>query len=1344
MASPCPRCVISSPQRAYIPLYTCFKCVSTNFTFSEEYPRAQQAVEKYIAFAKKHGTRTQYRHAMQIQLPSSPVYDILEGLVPHPAQTYNRAIELAELEEKEFINREIGERRTRLGAKIDQVTMEVKLEAFKRSEIDQLYRGVIDWTNDDEVRRTYEEKLLQRAYDYLLLLPHDEKAKQLELVQKSAHDMVIIKHPFMLAWKIVLEWNDVAEILELDNTLLSEFVHLFPEDGVSKVLRGFIGSGISPFPKDILEKADENKQEKKQEKKKAEPEESRIIFDDYLLLMAEGLEQSPPSILSHRIMDEVYLSLEEFQTTVNTCRKGLSMMTALQRDTSLSLQKTIDATKTTLATALISYQSPKNHPEARRLFQNVLERDPISTMCLLGIGLILEEEHDYAGAMDFLTKALERNTTNAKIRSELSWCRAQSGELQVALDDLESTLELINGDSKWQNLKSEVLYRIGYCQWELDPSASARKDRSKAYANFLASIQSDMNYAPSYTSLGIYYADYKRDRKRARRCFHKAFEVSSSEIESAERLARDFADQREWDLVEAVARRVVESGKAKPAPGSKRRGHSWPYAVLGVVEINRQQYAKSIVGFQTALRISPNDYQCWVGLGESYYNAGRYIAATKAFQNAESLEVYLSSSEKDQVWFSKYMMANVKRELGDHEGAISIYETVLELKPQEFGVSVALLQTLTESSWKAVELGLFGEAATTAVQAIETGISITDYHPNGFNLWKSIGDAFSIFSWIKGKVPFIPIAQFKSVLESKCDPVSFNMLSDSDGVGANLDALLEQPSSDEPANLMLPMNAAILAYKYALSVAANDVHARAVAWYNLGWAEYRAHHCSNVTADQKKKSKRRGFLKASIRCFKRAIELEAGNPDFWNALGVATTSLSPKVAQHSFVRSLHLNERSALVWTNLGALYLLHGDYQLANEAFTRAQSADPDWSHAWLGQALLATLFGDENEARELTIHAFELGNSSVVFPKQQYAISLFDHVSTNASHLPQLLQPLFALHKLHVLEPSNTSLEHLLALFAERTAGFSDAIKALESVCAEIEAQYEQDESIPTLLKYSQAKADLARVQLGQLEYEAAAESAETALDLSADDTEGLDQEQRRVLRLSAHLTAGLAQYYLRDMDKAIDMFRDALQESESSPDVICALSQVLWAKGGDQERMVAREQLFDCVEKHPDHVGATTLLGVIALLDQDEDAVEAVESDLQSMRTRGDLDIHEKAKIVQILAAISALESIKTSGSQDTSQWVQEAAASVMLTPGQPQGWMALSIASSERFPADMAVRTALKNIPPHGTLTALELSKAFALSSTRESVLRATMMAPWSPKCWKELSSHLEAS
>ncbi|KAN0071068.1 hypothetical protein V8E54_010499 [Elaphomyces granulatus] len=1291
-----------------------------------------EVVEKFIKFAEKYGSRSQYKQALLLHLPDGPLYDCLEGRVPHPADTYLRIIEIAEAEEKEFINHEIGERRTRLGAKIDQVTVEVKREVFERSELDELYRGIVHWSGEDEIRRKYEEKLLQRAYDFLVVLPDCRKAEKRKEVYQSARDMIIIKHPFEPAWEIVLEWQDVETFEQWDLGLLKEFIEFFPEHGLSKVLQNFLTSDISPFANVIISP----------EPKADDETAAEMTVADRLILMTDGFDQTPSSIIAHRIMSELYLSLGEYESAVDTARKGLIIIKDLAKQTGLDICNTTDAVNITLATALITHQSPRNHPEAKGIFESVLQRRPTYTSCLLGIGLILEEDQDYEEAVEFLERALQRDPSNLKIRVELSWCTALKGDLASGLRGLQAVLSDVQSTQTTnREFQAEIYYKIGQCQWKLDPSTAARKDRNRAYASFLASIQSNMNYAPAYTSLGTYYADYKKDKTRARRCFQKAFELSAAEIEAAERLARSFADQKEWDLVEAVAQRIVDLGNSTPAPGSKRKGHSWPHAALGVVQINRQQYVKSIVSFQAALRISPGDYHSWVGLAESYHNSGRYISATKAFEHAQELEMSLGEAEKSHIWFARYMLANVKRELGEYGDAIARYEEVLKIRPAEYGVAVTLLQTLTESAWKNVESGLFSDAADNASEAIMTAVAISKERAEGFNLWKAVGDACAIFSYLRHIAESISTDGINILLSIEPGEGAFDVITDTDGVGrdySNPSRLVEEGLL---ARRDLWIYAMILAYKRAIWHSANDVHAQAVAWYNLGWAEYRAYRCTDFNPGKKGKRRSRKSLKAAVRCFKRAIESEAGNSEFWNALGVVTASLSPKVAQHSFVRSLHLNERSAQNWTNLGAFYLIHQDLQLSNNAFTRAQSADPDYAHAWLGQGFLAVLFGDAAESRGLFTHALEIATSSSVLPKERYSLSLFDHLLSDRSvsnEISQLIQPFFALHQLHYQEPTNLAFEHLSALIAERVGEYSDAQTSLQLVCSGVEAEYELVESRSSLIRFAQANADIARTHLANLEYEEAAERAETALTLSSEEEgDGLDSETIHKLRLSAHLTAGLAFYYLKSMDKAIDMFRDALREADNDPDVVCLLAQVLWAKGGEEERNVAREQLFDCVERHPEHVGAVTLLGAIVLLDTDQDATEAVHADLYTLRMRENIEIHDRSRITKLLAAISALGLTGYSSLPESLRRLGETTTAVMLAPAQPHGWMELASTTGERYPAEMAVQTALRSVPPRGPLDAEDLCQAYTQTGKIGDSFRAIMVAPWRRNGWGEL-------
>jgi superkiller protein 3 len=121
-------------------------------------------------------------------------------------------------------------------------------------------------------------------------------------------------------------------------------------------------------------------------------------------------------------------------------------------------------------------------------------------------------------------------------------------------------------------------------------------EREEAYRYFIQSLKHSPEYAPAFTSLGIYYLEYADppDPTRATKCFQKAFELDSREAEAARRLAEGFAEEREWDLVEVVARRTIdgeggaEAGvKPNEVVSSERYlpTNAWAWKAIGVVEL---------------------------------------------------------------------------------------------------------------------------------------------------------------------------------------------------------------------------------------------------------------------------------------------------------------------------------------------------------------------------------------------------------------------------------------------------------------------------------------------------------------------------------------------------------------------------------------------------------------------------------------------------------------------------------------------------------------------------------------------------------------------------------------
>ena len=1120
----------------------------------------------------------------------------------------------------------------------------------------------------------------------------------------------------------------VQQLLRLDDPgrigRLRQFVHFFPEHGLSQVLTGYSSSQLVQSPlRNAFEEGQAQRESDAALKLRAPLPEAEC-----LALITQGVEAFGSSRLAHCLLGEYYLFLEDYENAAKIARQGLKIAAAETQRTELDVRKTHQTLSTVLATALIYYQAPKNHPEAKEAFRAVLHHVPTFTPALAGMGLILQEEEHFDEAIDFFLQATTHDPSNGRTGAELAWCYALKGDYAAALGRLEEYLDCPQMEAstqRGQHLRAQTLYRIGVCLWKMNPSPRARKDRNGAYARFLASVRVSPTFAPAYAALGLFYEDYRGDHKRARQCFQKALELSQSELVAAERLARSFANQGEWDIVEVIAQRVIDSGQVRPLPGSKTKGVSWPYSALGVVSLNNQEFDRSIVSFLAALRLRPDDYHSYVGLGESYHNSGRYNSAARTLNYAENPPEGMALRDQGDSWFTTYILANVKRELGEYANAVEAYEQVLIERPKELGVSLTLLQTLVQKSSHCVDTGFFGEAADTAIKAVDVAAEIAARDSGIFGVWKALGDALSVFTIVQGRMADAPLSKVKEILAIDIDVESYDVHAKIDGVKSN--ALAPESAQEKLVPLKAILKLSILSHKRAIISCMNDKHAQAVAWYNLGWAEHRAHICLEKSTSSGKGKKSRKFLRAAFQCFKQAIELESGNAEFWNSLGVATMKLNPKVSQHALARSLNLDQRSSHVWTNLGTLCLLQHDLELAHMAFSRAQSTDPNYAQAWLGEGIVALLSGDPHEALVHFTHAFELSDSSCLLAKRQYAARAFDQLLSlypPSSDDMHVLQPLFALQQLVVQQPSDVPSQHLRTLFLERLGSHDAAILALKLVCDVAEQDFKATQSPTSRSCLIQARSDLARNCLAIHDYEAAARDAVVVLDLlSGDDSKlAMSSGAHYKAHQSASLTAGLALSSLDQVARASIHFRAALKASSSWPDLVCTVAEALWAKGGADEKDLAQQELFASVEECAEHVDAVMLIGAIAAIDEDADAMDAVRDDLGALRTKPGLDARQLARAEQVLEAIVAVTG-------DAAQVTAEAQCCVMLTPWKSMGWARLADVTAEPFAADMALATAKGSIPPGGDTRAEAFARALQRTGRREDALRAVFVAPW---------------
>ena len=148
---------------------------------------------------------------------------------------------------------------------------------------------------------------------------------------------------------------------------------------------------------------------------------------------------------------------------------------------------------------------------------------------------------------------------------------------------------------------------------------------------FTTALKRSPSFAPAFSDLGIYYSEAANppDPNRASKCFQKAFELDATQADAARRLAESFAEEREWDLVEVVARRTIEGeGWNEPASSKNLPVNSWAWKAFGVVELvsfppdvisayfhlsraEPRNYPAAIQSLQTSLRGEPDDQLGW-------------------------------------------------------------------------------------------------------------------------------------------------------------------------------------------------------------------------------------------------------------------------------------------------------------------------------------------------------------------------------------------------------------------------------------------------------------------------------------------------------------------------------------------------------------------------------------------------------------------------------------------------------------------------------------------------------------------------------------------------------------
>lgn len=1095
--------------------------------------RCLKTLEKAVDLAKEKGSTTEITQALKLYLPISPFFQALQDRLPDAADTYEELCSILEEQEKTSISTNIAKGRSRLGVKLEQLTIDVKQDIYATSELENIYTEIINWSHEESVRREAERKLLAHAVNRLMVSNSCDKPSQCDRVINIARGMTIVKIADPLAWKIVLDWTDLDHT-KLDLSMLNQFISLFPNLLFPKALQAYILCTISPFTNEQLDRFYNKPEDQGKQKLKGS-----VKLDEVLLQLTQACdsEEDVPALCS-RLLLHSYCEVRDWAVAVDTAESLLEKVKRVQVGTSLELVTTVSCTNLALATALTYYRAPRFHARALELVELIQTTDErLRNLASVCKARILRMDGDPERAQALLEKIVHKDEHNYEAELEMAQCHIMQRQASRGLSVLNALKDHALLEQSSREMLANIFYYIGQCQINVEDG------KDDAYESFIQSLKYDQNMACTYTALGLYYADVVRDARRAEKCFQKALELSSAEIVAAERLASAFANTEDWELVEIIAQRVIQ--------GNEQLRVAWPYRAAGLVYLHQSKHQFAISAFQMCLRLSSKDIDAWIGLGESYMELGRYQASKKAFARAMQLD--------SENWHAKYLSASVLSIIGEHEDACALLKIVVQTQDTS-SVKVSLCLAYLNWSKALLSSGWISRASVLLTECLSLAASVLQEAESPRSTLEVLAKAAELLSHCT-TLGESHVHNLLPTLEKIVDRSNQHQLQ-----------LPDLNNQDDRCRLLL---VAVYSFLRCLDQDTYTDYDRAVIWYKIGQI---LQSLGVQTTESTPEGRETSFQRCAITCFQCAIRLKPEDDAYWGALGIASASYDQRLAHHCLIKAAVLGPKSVSHWTNLGYFYYKNHNIDAASAAFTSAQTLDPSSALAWLGQACIAHDL-DEHD-HELFEHALSLANTTrspifgIKFVESMFNSTPGSTQRLNQGTLPSCIWPLTQSMKVDGLTPTASNhIKYLNILLLERSSDYVMPLDECVALAEALEAQYEIDESTQTLGQYCDVKATLARLQLRSNLYEEAGETASSVVEL--------EPENNRQSLLSCQIVIGLSQYFTGQHDEAIASLRDIYRETDQNPEVLALLCQVML--GIDKTNATAPLKLLQGGEGH-----------------------------------------------------------------------------------------------------------------------------------------------------------------
>ena len=465
---------------------------------------------------------------------------------------------------------------------------------------------------------------------------------------------------------------------------------------------------------------------------------------------------------------------------------------------------------------------------------------------------------------------------------------------------------------------SQAWLLLGTIYWEM-------AEYNYSLMAFLNGIKADRFNWKCLVYLGQYYRDYGNDMERSRRCYQTALQINPNSEEAGIGLSTAYRLLKNRDANIKLLQMLT----------AQDSGPRWAWLQLGLQYLDQGNAEQAIKAFQYVIRADPSDSHCWESLADAYFIRGAHTSALKSYQRVLEL--------CPKLLYPMIQLAYIKLIIGQYNEAKKDFEQILINKSCYIPALKGLAETCLALAKDYTAKQLLGRVNDYLQQAMDSLTVAIKERKDISCLWKLLGDVCYRVAMLPDKYSHLKVSSILIKYE-------------------NVEHIVLLKRID-----MFSLSARC--YCCALSLSPESVFL----WYDLAL-------CYLMQLQHDPSINHKDHASKCLAAAKHAVKLCPSTWKHWNLLGIICMSPYVKnyaLAQHAFVMAIDKELNNATVWSNLGTLYLYIGSLYKANEAYSRAQRADPSYINSWIGQALIAEMM-NRKETADLFRHARQLGYHS------------------------------------------------------------------------------------------------------------------------------------------------------------------------------------------------------------------------------------------------------------------------------------------------------------------------------------------------------------------------------